>query len=760
MINNTSERLYNLLPSIYRIRDAKEGEPLRALLSVIENEMLALEEDIDGLYEDWFIETCADWIIPYIGDCLGVHGIFPLSARAGNTRAYIANTLAYRRRKGTAFVLEQVAHDITGWPAHAVEFFLRLAVTQNLNHPRLSNASIDLRDLNGIELVNGPFEMAAHAADVRKIETARGRYNIPNLGIFLWRLQSYPIGRNNNVLNRPDTGNNTWSTARKSVELDSGYRFDPTGRDIQLFNRPQTETSITHLSEEVNVPGILRRICLYEDLEMYRRALLKGEIPKSLYFGKQPVLGLALILEEGIEEISPEEIVIADLSVWSCPPSEIEYLGIANELVSLPIRAAVDPLRGRLSLAEGITPKGVLVSYSYGFSGDVGAGPYDHSESIRQFLSRSANWQVGVSQEKEAIHNETIFKTIGQAVAEWNKQPPGTLGMILIMDSRTYEEDLTINIPETSQLLIVASDWPEAENPDSSLPLARKEGQFAARGLRPHLLGRIEVHGTADVSANHGSLLVSGLLIEGKLIVGQGNLGGLQVNHCTLVPGIGGMEVLAGEDALNDSLKIALYRTICGEIALCDHVPILSAIECIIDPKGAADKTGLTALRAGGTMVEIEASTIMGSSEMRILSATNSIFTDRVSVKQRQRGCVRFSFLPYNSHTPKRFRCQPDLALRELAVRLGKQSVIDLSIAQTEGAQTRLRPVFTSINYGDSGYAQLDLNCPEEIRIGSEDGSEMGVFGILKEYQREANLRAALDEYMRFGLDAGIFYIT
>jgi hypothetical protein len=91
------ERLYNLLPAIYRIRDAEQGEPLHAQLGVIEEELRALEQDISGLYEDMFIETCDEWVIPYIGDLLGVHGVHPLSARAGSLRSYVANTLACAR---------------------------------------------------------------------------------------------------------------------------------------------------------------------------------------------------------------------------------------------------------------------------------------------------------------------------------------------------------------------------------------------------------------------------------------------------------------------------------------------------------------------------------------------------------------------------------------------------------------------------------------------------------------------------------------
>ena len=30
-----------------------------------------LEGDIDRLYDDWFAETCEEWVVPYIGDLLG-----------------------------------------------------------------------------------------------------------------------------------------------------------------------------------------------------------------------------------------------------------------------------------------------------------------------------------------------------------------------------------------------------------------------------------------------------------------------------------------------------------------------------------------------------------------------------------------------------------------------------------------------------------------------------------------------------------------
>ena len=131
-----ADSLYRLLPAVYRIRDEAQGKPLRALVGAFAHELQALEENLEQLYDDQFIETCAEWVAPYIGDLIGyrpLHGVIP---RLASPRAEVANTISYRRRKGTAAMLEQLARDVTGWPARAVEFFQLLGWTQHMNHVR------------------------------------------------------------------------------------------------------------------------------------------------------------------------------------------------------------------------------------------------------------------------------------------------------------------------------------------------------------------------------------------------------------------------------------------------------------------------------------------------------------------------------------------------------------------------------------------------------------------------------------------------
>src|SRR5215208_7597748 len=132
----TAEALYQLLPAIYRVRDAAEGYPLRELMGVIAEQAAVVEENIEQLYDDQFIETCGDWVAPYIGALIGYRPLHGVTAQIASPRAEVANTIGYRRRLGTASVLEQLARDVTGWNARAVEFFQLLAWTQFMNHVR------------------------------------------------------------------------------------------------------------------------------------------------------------------------------------------------------------------------------------------------------------------------------------------------------------------------------------------------------------------------------------------------------------------------------------------------------------------------------------------------------------------------------------------------------------------------------------------------------------------------------------------------
>jgi hypothetical protein len=761
------ERLYKLLPALYRIRDADQGEPLRALLAVIERELERVEADTAVLYDNWFIETCDEWVVPYIGDLLGTRPIRAVESAGVSARAYVANTVAYRRRKGTAVVLEQLARDTTGWPARAVEFFARLATTQHMNHVRLAPpATPSVRDAATAELADTAFDAYAHTADVRRIATRSGRYNIPNVGLFLWRLRSYAVG-----VGEPGDESPDFASARHLV---SWWSVHPTGRDSPLFNRPRTETTITHLAEEDNVPGRLRRLALNAELE----GLRTGLVTPALRFmtDTDPVLRLwARLAGESIPvELRREDIYLCEI------PDDVELAS------PVPCAAALDPVRGRLAFPAGLDVREVWVQSSYGFPGDLGGGPYDRSAAVREANSSVAIdgspagdaggffgadvWQVGVSHLLPDDGSGTLFPTLRDAVAAWNLQPPGSTGVIVLMDSLSEHDlpgsppmPLDIEMGERSQLLIVAGEWllePIPGAPPGSV--ARVNGHFDAQQVRAHFVGDLTVHGNAAASSpNAGSCFINGLLLEGRLIVGPGNLGQLAVAHSSLITESGALVVAPGG---NERLMLTIDRSICSAIGIGGAIRGITITDSIV---GTGDGSPDVGLDAPETALDLARSSFFGGVTALSLSATDCIFASFVQALRRQTGCVRFSHVPPGSAVPRRYRCQPDLEIatriasfRETAKQRGTIATQADENAIRAEVTALIRPLFVSRRYGDPGYGQLEQRCALQIRTGAESGAEMGAFEFLKQPQREANLRDALDEYLRFGLEAGLFFVT
>jgi hypothetical protein len=161
-----------------------------------------------------------------------------------------------------------------------------------------------------------------------------------------------------------------------------------------------------------------------------------------------------------------------------------------------------------------------------------------------------------------------------------------------------------------------------------------------------------------------------------------------------------------------------------------------------------------------GPPTTLERTTVFGSVHVRELTlASETIFTDPVMTVRRQTGCARFSYVPEGSQTPRQFRCQPDLAVqRELGANPSATQAAQDRIR--DRVRTRVVPSFTSVRYGEPGYAQLGPTCAEEISTGAEDENEMGTYNFLQQAQRMGSLRTSLDEYLRLGLEAGILMVT
>ena len=461
-----------------------------------------VEADIDQSYADWFIETCQDWVVPYIGDLVGYTSTYKPGEAGADTSAEgqargrilfprrdMANTLADRRRKGTLALLERIAMDVAGWPARAVEFYTLLRVDQSLNHLRLSRGqSVDLRKMDALDRLYGPFDEFSHTVGIGGGGDARSvrRFNIPNIGLFAWRLQPYAI---------------TDAPALCVDRVRNQYTFSALGNDAPLITLPVSEPDPNSIAGEINVPAFIRRRAFEERMPDYY-----GH-GKSLQICIRPAGGGPL------EPVSIQRIVAADLTDWGYTPQRDQV--------------AVDPVLGRINFSTRNAPDGgVWVSYQYGFSADLGGGEYHRPLT-----------PIGDRAHYVVQRGEKIMDAVQKWQADRDADPTKARAVIEIEGSGVWREQMRLELKEGDRLELRAAqgsrpvirllDW-ENNQPD----------EFRVMGVPWPAAGQAAP--ACDASPDEDKmprLVLNGLLITGRSMRVTDRLSTLVIVHCTLVPG-------------------------------------------------------------------------------------------------------------------------------------------------------------------------------------------------------------------------------
>jgi hypothetical protein len=193
-------------------------------------------------------------------------------------------------------------------------------------------------------------------------------------------------------------------------------------------------------------------------------------------------------------------------------------------------------------------------------------------------------------------------------------------------------------------------------------------------------------------------------------------------------------------------LQISIQRSIVGALRV-EEVVTASVADSVVDATSRTNVAYSASDGAGaGGALTLEGCTVVGKIHAGLLTlvsdsivwaglASGDAWAAPLVADRKQAGCVRFSYLPMASVTPRQFQC----------------------LEQGEGAP---QPVFYSLRYGDPGYAKLLPSTDNAIRQGADDGGEMGAFHFVLAPQRETDLRVRLQEYTPAGLEFGIFYET
>ena len=364
-------------------------------------------------------------------------------------------------------------------------------------------------------MIGPPFDRSAHTVDLRHIDSKRGYYNIPNIGIFLWRLQAYP------VVNAP------------AFSLGDGkYTFSQLGYDLPIYNNPETDTSIDHITTELNVPTRIRRIALKKYLKIYETESNNFAYKKSIKIVK------SVLVENGDQEqiievqIPPDSIAVCNLSKWHHRPPKEKKVGI-------------DPEFGRIIFPESESEKivDVHVSYYYGFSGDIGGGFYDRKESGE----KEAILLMSEELQQDLVHHYKISKknpkrfhiSLSKALEKWTEEFHDKRDVIFeIIDSEIYTDfdangnnvtPIEIEIPENITVVIRSQNLQR--------PIFWLNKPITVKGKKG---SKIIFDGILFVTADDSPGSSEIQLYDNNntiLKIAKGDLSKLIINHCTFVPG-------------------------------------------------------------------------------------------------------------------------------------------------------------------------------------------------------------------------------
>ena len=354
---------------------------------------------------------------------------------------------------------------------------------------------------------------------------------------------------------------------------------------------------------------------------------------------------------------------------------------------------------GRIAFPEDVAEP-VRVTFHYGGAADIGGGEYE----------RTPTGTDATAPEREVPRDR---ETISLALADLD----GT-GAVEITGTDIFDETPQIEVAADTRLAVRAGT--------GSRPLLRLSGDLVVTG------------------GDSGEVTLDGLLIAGGRVVvpgGANQLQRLRLVHCTLVPGSAeSLEV----DATN--VIVEVERSIVGALRVAEGSEI-SISDSIVD---AGDSTNVALEAPGGDAagpLTLDSCTVIGKVRTTTLTASDSIlhaargaadaWPAAVIAERGQSGYVRYSYAPLDSQLPPRYESRP-----------------------RGSSEAGMAPVFTTTEYGEPAYCQLHGACPRELSCGAADGGEMGAYHHLYAPQRVAGLSARLDEYLRFGLDAGLIFAS
>ena len=781
-------QLFALLPAHIRNRDAREGRALEAVFQVLGRGSAEIDVELDRFLDALFVETAPDAALPAFAALVGAPPFAPLPS-GELPRALIANLLRYRRGKGTARVLAELATDVTGEGAVAVEYYQRLARLAHLIDPRPDRPA--LADLRSGDMAARAFraaDRAARLADLRSIARAAGRWHVPMVGIHLLRLVAplfpAPRGALTSAALAGVPAMRPWPVGGGTHPGYWQLAAQP-GRKLRLFNPDRGAEAEAEgkagRAEAHHLPDRLHRLPLHQETEGLRHAALEGRAPQRLWFTDE---GLPFAIfarrqgETAFTQVAPAELAICNLEADPPTPGDRPAASRAHAWFtagptapvalsgSSPIVLGFDPATGRaIAPSPGVGQSEIVelrIAYAHGIGRPIGAGPQErndaevpfeirHTSAIRSFVRVVDPTAAPGGAAGDPVRT---VPTLGQALADVASDGAGKRSFVVLVRCDREVAAMTISLHPGVTLHVIAAQWrPKksvlglADDPDRLGYIVRRERRFTLEATVTVAAATPPGPGEAP-----GELVVDGLELTRGMTLQPQAVSSLWLRHVTLRHP-GGTSLSA---AAFQGLSLRIEDSLCGPLALepggeTGHVEISGSIL-------SADGAALPALAAQGLDVLMCDVTLFGAARTKSLEATGCLFTRTLTVTRTQEGCLRYSYIAPDpvSKGPRRFRCQPDLTIAAAAERKGSA----LNTPETTTVSLAAQPVFMDETFDEPTCALQHPLSPAGIRQGGEGGTEMGVFGPWAASLRRENLVSLFDDFIPFGLEAAILEDT
>ncbi|WP_136440748.1 hypothetical protein [Pacificoceanicola onchidii] len=719
------DEIFELLPALYRLRDVAEGQnalrehggtlddvadygPLRSLFSVLVREGQIVAEDIAQLYDDHFIETCAPWALSYIGDLIGAREMEDIG-RVQSSRQQVASTLALRQRKGTMAALEYSVRAAVGWPVIGVEYWQRLATTESLRRVRvLPGGTANLRDPVAMDRIGTAFDDTPRSAEMGRVETGHGLWNLPNIGLHIYRKEVRPHGTASGISPGID--------GFGSLASGGKFRFGSLGADQPLFQRPSpTDLDFDSRPEARDLPMRISRWMLEDD--------------PARYVGQS----FDIIAEDGQGFVvaSPADIIAADLSTVSGEgATEVWQHGrhATKILVDPELGRFVLPLNGTFSGAGS-----TFVRWYYGRAHTVGG----HERPAEE-----------VPAEADTALRLTATRRINASTMS-PASFPGIDGIQLDAAGKTIT--LTLK-PGIDGIVATEGACPEIDCRGWRLRIRTHSQAFLLSGvrfLRTHLL-RVEAAPGAGlkvppvVLAEDCTFSTKQRFTEDGIGIGSNTAIWMADRQTWRMRRCISEGIYTRNDAVfdaEDSIIMARSATVpaikpqtsnhTGDTISLRRCSVLGRVICTALAGGAP-------MDRGPLKVALDGQEFAGIEDSVILAEAAGPSQPPIKVARLQQGCVRYSYIPPGSIVPRRFACVPRDTDNPLI----------------------MRPHFASLRLPHPGLFQMMPDTPAEILTGAQDGQEMGVGNRLRTAARRNNFARSIDDYVRFGFAAGARYET